>query len=103
MTRLLALFSALTFTAAPAANPLVGFALERPETLRGCVVERVPAGSYLYVRLEDGRWLATLSATASAAPCITSTVFARAPRFHSQRLSRDFEPLAFGTLEARTQ
>ncbi|MFT3711613.1 MAG: hypothetical protein QM817_28585 [Archangium sp.] len=99
MTRLLALISAVTLGPSPGPNPIAAFALEKPELVRGCVSERIPAGSYLYVRLGDGRWLATLRATATDSRCIESTVFARAPHFHSSRLQRDFEQLSFGTLK----
>lgn len=99
MSRLLALISALSLQASPPANPIATFTLAKPERVSGCVVERIPAGSYLYVRLDDGRWLATLRATATDSRCIESTVFARAPRFHSSRLQRDFEQLSFGTLK----
>ncbi|MBM4778235.1 MAG: hypothetical protein GQE15_11090 [Archangiaceae bacterium] len=99
MSRLL-LLSLLVTAAPPRGNPLVTHALTRPETLAGHVVERVPAGSYLYLRLVDAQgtahWVATLRRTAPTGDDVRVTVFARAETFHSSRLSRDFSPLSFG-------
>lgn len=99
MSRLL-LLSLLVTTAPPQGNPLVTHALTRPETLVGHVVERLPAGSYLYLQLVDAEgathWVATLRRTAPVGDDVSVTVFARADRFHSTRLARDFSPLSFG-------
>ena len=99
MSRLL-LLSLLVTTAPPQRNPLVTHALTRPETLVGRVVERLPAGSYLYLRVIDSEgashWVATLRRTASTDDDVRVTVFARAGTFHSTRLSREFSPLSFG-------
>jgi hypothetical protein len=99
MSRLL-LLSLLVTTAPPQGNPLVTHALTRPETLVGYVVERLPAGSYLYLRVIDSEgaphWVATLRRTASTDDDVRVTVFARADTFHSTRLSREFSPLSFG-------
>jgi len=88
---------------APHGNPLTQYALEDKDvfTVPARVLERVAAGSYLYVRLEAGgreHWLATLRATAPDATLVRATVFARADRFHSARLRRDFDGLWFGVL-----
>ncbi len=99
MSRLL-LLSLLVTIAPPQGNPLVTHALTRPETLVGRVVERLPAGSYLYLRVIDSEgaahWVATLRRTASTDDDVRVTVFARADTFHSTRLSRVFSPLSFG-------
>lgn len=99
MSRLL-LLSLLVTTAPPQGNPLVTHALTRPELLVGHVVERLPAGSYLYLRVIDAagapHWVATLRRMAPAGDDVRVTVFARAATFHSARLSRDFSPLSFG-------
>lgn len=101
MSRLL-LLSLLVTNASPQQNPLVTHGLTRPETLVGHVVERVPAGSYLYLRVIDAvgaaHWVATLRRTAATDDAVRVTVFARAETFHSTRLDRDFSPLSFGTI-----
>lgn len=83
-------------------NPLAEYSLAEPSRLRGQVLERVPAGSYLYLRLRDDsgleHWVATLRATASSTDDVTVTVVARAPSFTSKRLARVFEPLLFGAV-----
>lgn len=87
---------------APGANPLAEYGLSQPTSLHGEVLERVPAGSYLYLRLRDDaghqHWVATLRATASQTDDVTVTVVARAPSFTSKRLARAFEPLLFGAV-----
>lgn len=89
---------------ASAENPLARYALSEPTRLHGQVLERVPAGSYLYLRLRDdsGRehWVATLRATASSSDDVTVTVVSRAPSFTSKRLGRAFEPLLFGAVSS---
>lgn len=87
---------------ASGSNPLSTYSLAEPVLLHGLVLERVPAGSYLYLRLRDDagheHWVATLRATASSANDVNVTVVARAPTFTSRRLARVFEPLLFGAV-----
>ncbi len=87
---------------ASGSNPLSQYGLSEPTLLQGRVVERVRAGSYLYLRLRDEagleHWVATLRATASSSDDVTVTVVARAPSFTSKRLARVFEPLLFGAV-----
>jgi hypothetical protein len=86
-----------------ASNP---FSSARPMhgTLRGHVVERQDAGSYLYLRVVDERgaasWIATLRFHAPTNDDVVATVLARADRFTSPRLHRTFSPLYFGTVHA---
>ncbi|MDI1447438.1 hypothetical protein [Polyangium sp. 6x1] len=94
-------------SAGPAKNPLVAYALGPSSRFgfTGRVAERVSAGSYLYLRVQDAagteHWVATLTSTASTAEDVEVQVFARAEDFHSKRLSRDFSPLLFGTVRPR--
>jgi hypothetical protein len=89
---------------APGGNPLSRYGLAEPTLLHGQVLERVAAGSYLYLRLRDDsgleHWVATLRATASSADDVNVTVVARAPSFTSKRLARVFEPLLFGAVSS---
>jgi hypothetical protein len=88
----------------PEANPFERYALARPFETRGVVVERVPAGSYLYVRLQNEvgaqSWVVTLARTAPVDNQVHVTVFAKADTFTSKRLHRTFEPLLFGVVRA---
>ena len=85
-------------------NPLHRHALDAASryTLRGHVEERLPAGSYLYLRVRDtsgaSHWVATLRSTAPAADEVDVRVMARSERFSSRRLGRDFAPLHFGAV-----
>ncbi|EPX61855.1 hypothetical protein D187_010474 [Cystobacter fuscus DSM 2262] len=87
-------------------NPLSRHALAPSDQMRltGFVEERLPAGSYLYLRVRtpDGsrHWVATLSTAASRESAVQVQVFARADDFHSRRLGRDFSPLLFGSVQA---
>lgn len=105
MSRLLLLALLVTEPAAPR-NPLGTSALQQPEPLIGRVTERVAAGPYLYLRLQNEsglHWVATLRRTAPADEHVRVTVFARAERFTSSRLSREFSPLSFGTVSPAAQ
>lgn len=100
MSRLL-LLALLVTEPAPKANPLATYALSRPEQFVGRVTERIPAGTYLYLRVQHAselHWVATLRRTAPAADEVRVTVFARAERFTSSRLAREFSPLSFGAV-----
>jgi hypothetical protein len=93
----------LWLTRSRASNP---FASARPMrgTLRGHVVERRDAGSYLYLHVVDehgaASWVATLRFHAPTSDDVVATVLARADRFTSPRLHRTFSPLYFGTVRA---
>ena len=93
----------LWLTRSRPSNP---FASARPmrETLRGHVVERQDAGSYLYLRVVDehgaASWVATLRFRAPTSGDVVATLLARADRFTSPRLHRTFSPLYFGTVHA---
>lgn len=96
-----ALVSASACTKHEASNPLTEFGLPNSFELRGQVLERVAAGSYLYLRITDGHtehWVATLRRTATSDASVNVTVFAQAPHFHSSRLDREFSPLLFGAV-----
>lgn len=85
-------------------NPFATHALASPFETAGVVVERVPAGGYLYLKLRDvagaESWVVTLARTAPASADVRVTVFARAGTFSSKRLGRTFEPLLFGAVRA---
>lgn len=90
--------------ATPPANPFEQYALATPIETAGLVVERVPVGGYLYLRLRDdagqASWVVTLSRTAPSDARVRVTVFARADTFTSKGLGRTFEPLLFGAVRA---
>jgi hypothetical protein len=85
-------------------NPFAANAIASPFEQAGVVVERVPAGGYLYLRLRDAAgaesWVVTLTRTAPADASVRVTVFAKADSFSSKRLGRTFEPLLFGAVRA---
>jgi hypothetical protein len=87
-------------------NPLLDSTVT-PEhsTVSGHVLERVGAGSYVYLRLVDGtgaeRWLVTLSGPNAQRDELTATLYARSERFHSARVDRDFSPLHFASVSPR--
>ena len=65
------------------------------------LIGRESAGTSLSLRLQNAsglHWVATLPRTASADDHGRVSVFARAERFTSSRLSREFSPLSFGTV-----
>jgi len=85
-------------------NPLEQYGLARPIEVRGEVVERLSAGSYLYLKVHEPsgaeRWVATLTQTASSSNQVVVTVFGEAASFASHRLGRTFAPLSFGAVRA---
>jgi hypothetical protein len=89
-------------------NPLTRYGLGAASryTLCGQVEERLPAGSYLYLRVReatgDSHWVATLRSTAAATHQVEVKVMARAEHFASRRLGRDFAPLHFGAVSGVT-
>lgn len=102
------LVAGLAFGLAPrsaSGNPLARAALSAAEelTVDADVVESVPAGSYLYLRVVEHRrehWVATLASTApKGVSRVRVQVFGRAKGFHSARLGRDFEELWFAAVQ----
>jgi hypothetical protein len=81
------------------ANPLAKAAQESLE-VQGVVAERLPAGSYTYLRIQGktALWLATMGPGAAVGQAVTAKSFARADDFQSRRLKRRFEVLHFGTV-----
>ena len=88
-----------------AGNPLARAALSAAEefTVEAEVIESVPAGGYLYLRIVEGgraHWVATLaSLTPKDLKHARVQVFGRAKNFHSARLGRDFEELWFAAVQ----
>src|SRR5690349_7906350 len=85
-------------------NPYVAHALPASQrsVREGEVIERVPAGPYVYLRLRErsGRssWLVSLRATTPSADHVRAWIVGQADHFHSRRLSREFSPLAFAAV-----
>lgn len=97
-------WAAATEPASPS-NPLQGEASRATLRLEGRVVERLPAGMYLYLRVRSGEvehWVVTLGATAPPPADVQVQIegFARARDFHSRRLNRVFDDLWFGSVRA---
>ena len=71
------------------------------------MVERVAAGPYVYLRLQEpsGRreWFVSLAATTPDTSPVRALVIGRAARFHSSRLDRDFSPLSFAAVRRDTE
>ena len=93
--------------ARPADEPPVGnpFAAATPVDPRdsrfsGRVIERLRAGSYVYLLVERAgqapAWVVTADVVAPDAERVQVRVVRRVERFESKRLSRIFSPLAFG-------
>lgn len=96
--------------AAASQNPFAAHALapEQRSWLDGSVEETLKAGSYAYFRVRSAGgdvWVATVAATAPPPPVgrVHVLVLGRAERFHSRRLGRDFQPLAFGVIRASAE
>ena len=66
----------------------------------GRVLERLDAGSYVYLRIEregaQPAWVVTAEAIATDAERVQVRVLRRVDHFESKRLSRGFAPLFFG-------
>jgi len=87
----------------PALNPFVASALSSGDqfAVDGRVLERVRAGSYLYLRIDAAgqqHWAATLASLAPDGNDVHLTVVGRSPHFHSARLNREFEDLWFAAV-----
>src|SRR5687768_2308019 len=80
-----------------AQNPFAQHALAEADRrwLHGEVKERLPAGHYLYLRVQEpsGRsaWLVSLAATTPDSSQVSALVLGRASHFHSKLLARDFD------------
>ncbi len=95
--------------AAPApGGPLASLGPESQErrVIEGRPVERLKAGTYTYVRIEDdqgvSRWVVMMGGLAGAATRVRATTMARATDFPSQRLGRRFDELFFGVIRPLT-
>jgi hypothetical protein len=86
-------------------NPLTSAALSAADefTVDGEVIERLPAGSYVYLRVVangEAHWVAALtSLTPKNVTRARVHVFGRANDFHSARLGRDFAELWFAAVQ----
>jgi hypothetical protein len=73
-------------------------------TIAGRPVERLRAGSYTYLRVEDDqgqrRWVVTLGRVPEGAARVEARTLARASDFQSKRLRRRFDELFFATVRA---
>ena len=85
-----------------AGSPLASYALpeEGRRAFAAEVLERVPAGGYTYLRVREAggaaSWIATMGAGAEPGARVTVRILARAEKFRSRRLQREFAPLSFG-------
>lgn len=88
-------------------NPLAAYALPDGERIRfeGRVLERIDAGSYVYLSVErtsgDRVWVVTLASSRGAAAgvgAVSVLAIGHADRFDSRRLSRSFDDLYFGVV-----
>lgn len=93
--------------AGAAQGPLSTFALPASERMRfeGRVVERLEAGSYVYLAIErpsgEHLWVVTLGSSTGASPSVTSAsvvAIGYAPHFASKRLGRSFDGLYFAVV-----
>jgi hypothetical protein len=64
------------------------------------VVERVDAGSYVYVRTSEPRWIVGLSKPLVVGGRVRITPVGRAAGFHSARTGRTFDEVWFAVLDA---
>ena len=94
------------YTAIPigAQNPK---AQPKPSGISGTVLEQIPAGKYLYLKLksEDGKqlWTAVLKENVQTGTSVTVQSPHRMTQFKSPTLGRVFDEIYFGTLRTRTQ
>jgi len=83
-------------------NPFAAAEPVDPQDSRfsGRVLERLRAGSYVYLLVErqghEPAWVVTADVVAPDAERVHVRVVRRVDRFESKRLSRTFTPLAFG-------
>jgi hypothetical protein len=96
-------------TEAPAARPAVGGSplagLETSaEVFRGVVDEVLPAGGYTYLRVRTDagdRWVATMGSGVELGRGVEIKAMGTRRDFHSRRLDRRFDTLAFGIVRDR--
>ena len=85
-------------------NPLAGHLLPAPVRFEGRVVERLDAGSYVYLRVSRAgaadTWVVALRSRASIGDRVRIDAVGRAEGFHSKRLGRDFAELFFAAVRA---
>lgn len=90
--------------APPASNPLATAQApaQAESNFVGVVRERLPAGSYAYLAVDDAgtrRWVATMGAGAPSGTQVQVRAYAVADDFHSRRLDRRFDRVVFGAVE----
>lgn len=84
-----------------AVNPLTTARKLAPERWHAQVIERVDAGSYMYLQVtHDGapRWVATFAGRPQVGDEVDVTSFAELDRFRSARTGRTFEHLQFASV-----
>jgi hypothetical protein len=101
----------LAADAAPRSRGTNAFAAARPVSaagsrFSGTVLERIPAGSYVYLRIqrEDGTssWVVTAELLAPDAARVRVHSVRSVDRFVSPRLKRTFSPLLFAIVRKET-
>ena len=101
----------LVADASPRPRGTNAFAAARPVSssgsrFSGTVLERLPAGSYVYLRVgrEDGTssWVVTAEVLAPDAARVRVHGVRRVDRFESPRLHRTFSPLLFAIVRKET-
>lgn len=66
------------------------------KSLAGVVTERLAAGSYSYLRLDGGDWIATTGDPAQVGQRVQVQSFGTREDFESPRLGRRFDRVVFG-------
>jgi len=89
---------------APPGSPLAGMTTPSREAAqwRGVVDERLVAGGYTYLAVNDGasqRWVAVMGPGEPAGTAVVVHAFGTKQNFHSPRLDRDFDELVFASVE----
>jgi hypothetical protein len=101
----------LAADASPGPRKTNAFAAAKPmpassSRFSGTVLERIPAGSYVYLRIQrdDGgsSWVVTAEALAPDAVRVRVHGMRTAARFDSPRLHRTFSPLVFAIVRKET-
>ncbi|MCA9492761.1 MAG: hypothetical protein KC656_12050 [Myxococcales bacterium] len=82
-------------------NPLASVTPVERVPFEGVVEERVDAGAYCYLRLDDGRWVTGLAREVAVGERVEVVPVGFLDTFHSARTGRDFAPLWFGALHPR--
>jgi hypothetical protein len=79
-------------------NPLAGIERVPAVPFTATVVERVDAGGYSYLQLDDGRWVVGLDKGHLPGHPVKVTPIGVAHDFESGRTGRTFATLTFGVL-----